>query len=463
MRDMQRMTCAGRLPPSAGRAGKLTRRSTLALPGLLALPAVATGIPDRPLFGTELSVLENGLTVARIPRPDSPVAVQMLWVKAGGTQDPEGRSGTAHFLEHMMFKGTPTLRAGGFSRAIARMGGTDNAFTTLDVTTYHQEVAASDLATAMRMEADRFVNALIPADQVGPEHEVVLEERRQRTDVSPRARFREALTAALWGSHPRGRPVIGSRDDIRAIGREDLVAFHLARYAPGNCVLVVQGGPEETPALITEIWGGVAGRAFVPRQEPPPPAAPAMPRLERREAGISEPSFSRAWIAPSLTTGETRHALPLDVLTGVLGGGPGGRLHRTLIAPGLATSAFAYYDSESAGGSEFVIIASPNRDVEPARLEAAVDALLDELIERGPGEEEVARAIRQATSGALLALDSAQGAARAVGGTLSAGLPLDMAEFWPRKFAAVTTPQVHEAARVVLGSGPVITGWLLPA
>ena len=441
---------------------RLTRRGTLALPGLLALPAAAR-IPDRPLFGTELSTLPNGLTVARIPRPDSPVAVHMIWVKAGGTQDAEHRSGTAHFLEHMMFKGTPTLRAGGFSRAIARMGGADNAFTTLDVTAYHQEVGADDLETTMRMEADRFVHALIPADQIGPEREVVLEERRQRTDVSPRARFREALTAALWGDHPRGRPVIGWPDDIRAITRDDLAAFHVGRYAPGNAVLVVQGGPEETPALIAEIWGAVPSRAFVPRREPPPPAAPTAPRLEKREAGVAEPSFSRAWIAPSLTTGETRHALPLEVLTGVLGGGPGGRLHRTLVAPGLATSAFAVYDSESAGAGEFVIIAAPRRDVEPGKLEAAIDALLADLLDNGPAEEEVARAIRQATSGALLALDSAQGAARSVGSVLSAGLPLDMAEFWPRELAAVTTPLVHEAARAVLGRGPAITGWLLPA
>lgn len=443
-------------------APRLTRRSTLALPALLALPAVAR-VPDRPLFGTELATLDNGLTVARIPRPDSRVAVQMIWIKAGGTQDAKGRSGTAHFLEHMMFKGTPTLRGGAFSRAIARMGGADNAFTTLDVTSYFQEVAADDLATAMRMEADRFANALIPADQVAPEREVVLEERRQRADVDPRARFREALTAALWGSHPRGRPVIGWADDIRAIDREDLVAFHAGRYAPGNAVLVLQGGPEETPALVAEVWGTLSARTFVPRHEPPPPVAPATPRLERREAGVAEPWFSRAWIAPSLTTGETRHALPLEVLAGVLGGGPAGRLHRTLVEPGLATSAWAWYDSESAGASEFVLGVAPRGDVEPGRVEAAVDALLVDLADRGPDEDEVARIIRQATAGALLALDSAQGAARVVGGTLAAGLPLELAEFWPRRLAAITAPQVRDAASAVLGAAPAVTGWLLPA
>jgi len=444
---------------------RLPRRTAIAMPALLALPRplAAAAAQDRPLFGTELSTLPNGLTVARIPRPDSPVAVHMIWVKAGSIQDPEKRSGTAHFLEHMMFKGTPTLPAGGFSRAIARMGGADNAFTSQDVTAYHQEIAAEDLARAMRMEADRFVHALIPDDEIAPEREVVIEERRQRTDNSPRSRFREALTAALWGDHPRGGPVIGWPDDIRAITRDDLAGFHLARYAPGNAVLVVQGGPEETPELIAEIWGSVPSRAFVARSEPPPPAAATLPRLERRERGIGDPAFIRAWIAPSLTTGDTQHALPLEILTGVFGGGPAGRLHRALIEPGLATAAYARYDSESAGASEFSLLAAPRSDVEPGRLEAAIDALLGELIEHGPTEAEVARAIRQATSGALLSLDSAQGAARVVGSTLATGLSLDMAEFWPKHVAAVTAPQVHVAAQAVLGRGPSLTGWLLPA
>lgn len=442
---------------------RLSRRSSLAIPALLALPRHATSDQERPLFGTALHTLPNGLTVARIPRPDSPVAVQMLWVKAGGTQDPAGRSGTAHFLEHMMFKGTPTLPSGGFSRAIARIGGADNAFTSADVTAYFQEVASEDLARIMRMEADRFVHALIPADQVAPERDVVFEERRQRTDNSPRSRFREALSAALWGDHPRGRPIIGWPDDLRAITRDDLAGFHLARYAPGNAVLVIQGGPAETPALIEEIWGAVPARAFVARSEPPPPTAASEPRLERRERGIGDPSFSRVWIGPSLTTGETRHALPLEILTGVLGGGPGGRLHRTLIEPGHASSAFAFYDSDSAGAAEFFLGASPRHGVEPGRLEAEIDAMLTDLIDNGPTEAETARAIRQTTAGALLALDSAQGPARVVGSVLANGLPLDFAEYWPRHVAAVTTAQVHEAARAILGRAPSITGWLLPA
>ncbi len=451
-------------------ANRLSRRAALILPAAAAF-VYAAGLPRgaraaaeqrRKLFNAQVSRLPNGLTLAHIPRTASPAAVQMLWVKAGGLMDRPGRGGTAHFLEHMFFKGTPTVPSGEFSRRITRMGGSDNAFTTLDVTAYHEEVAADDLSKVMAMDADRFAHALLPQNELEQERLVILEERRMRTESSPRARFREAMSTALWGSHPRGRPVIGSVADINAITRADLVAFHTAHYAPGNAVVVVLGG-ENVRKHAEDFYGVIPARAFTARSEPPPPTSVAEARIEKKEAGLSDPMLSRVWIAPGLNTAGREHVMPLNVLNGILDSGPGGRLHRALISSGLATNVWAAYDDQSAGWSEFAIGATPRPGVEAAQLEGALAALLTDLIDNGPTEEETARAIRQATAGALLALDSAQGAAQIVGSYLAADLPLDIVEYWPDSVAAVTRDAVHAALRDVLGKAPNVTGWVIPA
>ncbi len=451
----------------------LTRRTALILPAAAAVmyaagdpahaqPPPAPAPARRKLFNAQVSKLPNGLTLAHIPRPGSPVAVQMLWVKAGGLMDRAGRGGTAHFIEHMMFKGTPTVPSGEFSRRVSRLGGSDNAFTSLDVTAYHEEVAADDLATVMRMDADRFVHALLPQAELNSERRVILEERRMRTESSPRARFRETLSTALWGSHLRGRPVIGSAEDINAITRSDLAAFQAAHYAPGNAVLVVLGGADVRKRA-EEIYGPIPARSFTARTEAAAPTSVTEARIEKKEAGLSDPMLSRVWIAPGLNTAGRQHVMPLNVLNGILDSGPGGRLHRTLVASGLANNVWAAYDDQTSGWSEFAIGATPRPGVEPAKLESALQGLLSDLIDNGPTEEETARAIRQATAGALLALDSVQGAAQIVGSYLAADLPLDIVEYWPESVGAVTRDAVHAALRDVLGKAPNVTGWVMPA
>ena len=175
-----------------------------------------------------------------------PVVAHYLFYGAGGGEDPPGRSGVAHFLEHMMFKGSRNVAPGALSLAVAREGGQDNAFTSRDVTAYYQHVEASRLPLVMRMESDRFAAPLIPADTLEPERDVILEERRLRTDSNPRARFWEAFEAGLWGpQHWHGRPIIGWEPEIRAITRDDLLDFYRDRYAPANAVLVVAGDARE--------------------------------------------------------------------------------------------------------------------------------------------------------------------------------------------------------------------------
>ncbi len=441
--------------------------ASLALPASPALASAPAAPPARPLFGAVEWQLANGLRVVLAENRRAPVAAHYLYVAAGAGEDPHGRSGLAHFLEHMMFKGSPNVPSGAFSRTVAREGGQDNAFTSRDVTAYFQIVEASRLPLMMRMEADRLAAAAIPEGEVEPERGVVLEERRQRVDASPRGRFREAFDAAMWGAqHWRGRPLIGWENEIRAISRADMAAFHAGEYAPGNCVLVVAGDVREADLRrwAEEFYGAVPARRVTGRDRAPPPATAPEARIERHDPTVREASFTHAFAAPSATWGDKALAEPLEVVAHLLGGGPGSRLHRALVESGLAVGAGAGYDGEVSGVGSFGVFATPRPGVTPERIEAAVRDTIARLLDEGASEAERARAVRQKTAGALLALDGLGAAPRMIGGALSIGLPLEAVEHWPQRMQAVTLDEVNRAARSVLGTPGVNTvGWLLPA
>mgnify|MGYP002716468576 CR=1 FL=1 len=463
----------------------VTRRTTIrtaaALPAALAVPAPAAlanpavqsaspdrsaeKLADRPLFGATTWTLANGLRVVHVESRRVPVVAHYLFYGAGGGEDPPGRSGVAHFLEHMMFKGSRNVAPGELSLAVAREGGQDNAFTSRDVTAYFQHVETSRLPLVMRMEADRFAAPLIPADTLEPERDVILEERRLRTDSNPRARFWESFEAALWGpQHWHGRPIIGWEPEIRAITRGDLETFYRDRYAPANAVLVVAGDAREAEVrrLAEELYGQVPARPHKGRDRGPPPAAPVEPRITRRDPAVREASFMRSAVAPSLTWGDRDRAWALEVVAHLLGGGQGSRMHKALVETGLATGAGCSFDAEAAGAASFTLSATLRPGVAPERLEAAVDETVSRLLQDGPTEEERARSVRQITAGALLTLDGFGNAPRMLGGALSIGLPIETVEFWPRSLREVTLARTAEAARAVLGGAPSTTGWLVP-
>jgi zinc protease len=451
----------------------LTRRAALqaaaaaAAAGAIAPVAMARPQAERPLFGAELRTLPNGLRVAFVESRRAPVVAQYAYVSAGGAEDPAGRSGVAHFLEHMLFKGSPRVPSGEFSRRVAREGGQDNAFTSRDVTAYFQHVEAGRFDLIAMMEADRFAGALIPESELEPERRVILEERSQRTGSSPRALFYESFQAAMWGpQHWGGRPIIGWEDEIRAITHADLMDFFRARYAAGNAVLVVAGAlaREAFWRIVDSEWGALPAGPAVPRNRAPAPAEAPTPRYIRNDARLrGEASFVRSWFAPSANAGEARHGDPLEVLRHILGGGTGSRLHRALVESGLAVAAGASYDSDVASWTDFDLTVTPRRDVPLARVEEAATSVVKRLLdEGGPTEAEVARSVRQMTAGALLALDGLGAAPRMIGNALAIGLPIESVEYWPQRLRAVTRDQVAEAAVAVLGRSGGASGWLLP-
>jgi zinc protease len=445
---------------------ELDRRSLIAgLPAaaMLASAPVLARPAGTPVFGAETFTLANGLTAAVIPMRRAPVVAHMVWYRVGAADEPSGLSGMAHFLEHMMFKGTTTLGPGEFSRRVAREGGRDNAFTGHDFTGYFQHLAADRLELVMRMEADRMANLVIEPQETESERLVILEERRQVIDTVPTRRFRERLATLLYLNHPYGRPVIGWEHEIRAIPRAALLAFHDRFYGPGNAILVVQGdvSTEQVRRLAEATYGRVPASPRVERLRPQEPPPEGERRLALPDPRVREPQMARLYLAPTARA-EPDQADALQVLAHILGSGPTSRLWRALVDRGLAASASASYGGDAVDPTEFGLYANPRPGVEPARVEAAIGEVIATLLDTGVTEEEVARATRQMTAGAAFARDSLMGGARTIGATLAVDLPLEHVEQWPARIAAVTPERVVAAARAVLLRDAAVTGWLMP-
>ena len=418
------------------------------------------------MFNPETFTLDNGMQVVVITNRRAPVVTHHVWYRIGSSDSPPGKSGLPHFHEHLMFKATEELASGEFSKEVARNGGNDNAFTGPDYTGYFQTIARDRLELVMKMEADRMTNLVLAEDEVLRERDVVLEERSQRVDNNPSARFAEQMNAAQFLHHPYGMPVIGWRHEIEAYTREDSLDFYKTWYAPNNAVLLVAGDIDaaELKPLAEQYYGAIPARDVPERvrvQEPPQSAART---VTLKDARVRQPSWLRSYLAPSFNAGDTRHAYPLVVLADILGGTSTSRLYRSLVIDRqIATSAGSYYRGSALDLSTFRIYASPRPGVEMDELEAAIDAELARLADEPITEEEVARSTRRLVAEAVYAQDSMSGAVRSFGIALSTGRTVEDVEAWPERIAAVTAEDIRAAAQAVLAPERSVTGRLLPA
>jgi zinc protease len=421
-------------------------------------PATAGNLMIAP--NLESFTLDNGLQVVVIPDRRAPVVTHMIWYKVGSADEPEGQSGVAHFLEHLMFKGTHDHPNGEFSKMVADRGGQENAFTSTDYTAYFQKVAKQHLPLMMKLEADRMENLVLSDEVVTPERDVVLEERRMRVDSEPGSRLQEALNSITFVNHPYGSPVIGWQSEIEALNKEAAIAFYDRFYTPNNAVVVIAGDVDVDAVrkLAQETYGKVARRA-----EPGERLRPAEPPLagERRIA-VSDPrvrqeSLSQIWIVPSQTTGEGRTPEALDILSYILGEGPSSRLHKALVLDQeAALSAGAYYQGSALDNGRFGLYAVPRPGYTLEDMERLIAAELQKLLETGVTEEEVERARNSMVASAIYAQDSQSGLARLFGGALTTGQTIENVQTWPSQVQAVTPEDVLDAARTYLAGLPVV-------
>jgi zinc protease len=438
------------------------RIAALTLIGWLA--AAAPGAAK--VFGPTSFKLANGLEVVVITNMRAPIVTQMVWYHVGAADEPRGKSGIAHYLEHLMFKGTDQVKPGEFSRVIAQNGGRDNAFTTHDYTGYYQNVASDRLALVMRLEADRMANLRLTEAVARPELDVVLEERRMRTDNDPSAKLYEQAEAALFIHHPYGTPVIGWEPEIRALDYQDALAFYRTWYAPNNATLVIAGAvtADEVKPLAEQYYGPIPARPVPARVRVTEPEHVAAARLEMTSDRVRQPSWSRRYQAPSHHAGDTQFAYPLEVLAEILGGGETSRLNRALVVDQkVAASAGADYDVTALDLGTFSIFASPPPGGEITALERAVEAEVRRVCDTGVTEDELARAKLRLQATTVYALDSLTTGARTIGAALATGSTVDDVEAWPDRIGAVTAEQVRDAARAVLKDDTAVTSLLKPA
>lgn len=423
------------------------------------------GVVAKGVFFPESFTLANGLQVVVVTNRRVPVVTHMVWYKVGAADEAYGSSGIAHFLEHLMFKGTDTVEPGEFSRLVARHGGQDNAFTTWDYTGYYQTVASDRLEMVMRLEADRMAHLKLTDAVVTPERDVVLEERRQRTGNDPRDRLGEQVSATLFVHHPYGTPVIGWESEIRKLDRETALAFYRQWYAPNNAVLVVGGDIDaaQLRPLAERYYGVLPARPVPSRRRVDEPVLDTERRVVLRDAEVRQPSLARNYIAPSYRRGATEHAYPLQVLAEVMSGGADSRLYRSLVMERrLATSAWLSYSASALDYGTLSVGVSPMPGVDLAQAEAALDAEIRTLLTGGVTADEVETAKKRMLAQAAYSRDSLTAPAWTFGVALATGRTVDDVESWPQRIAAVTPDQVTAAARAVLSRKDPVVGVLLP-
>ncbi len=409
--------------------------------------------------------LDNGMEVVVIPDHRAPVVTHMVWYRVGSADEPRGKSGIAHFLEHLMFKGTESIPPGEFSKIVARNGGRDNAFTSFDYTAYFQRVAADRLPLVMEMEADRMTNLVLVDDVVLPERSVILEERRQRTDNEPLSLLAERVSAALYVHHPYGIPIIGWKHEIEQLDREDALAFYKQHYAPNNAILVVAGditGDELRP-LAEKYYGVIERQEVDGRNRVTDPPIITSQRVILKDARAKQARVTQQIIVPSYTTAEDGEAEALEVLSQVLGGGSTSRMYQeVVVTQKLAASAGTWYQGEAVNDGKFGVFAVPRAGVDIADVEEALIQSVNKFLEDGITEEELERAKNTLVADAIYARDSQQAMAYSIGAAITTGLTVEDFLAWPDRISAVTAEQVNAAAHKYLVRDRAVTGILLP-
>ena len=411
--------------------------------------------------------LENGMQVVVIEDHRSPAVTHMVLYRVGAADEPPGKSGIAHFVEHMMFRGTENYGPGEIDRIVESVGGVQNAFTTPDNTGYYQRVAAEHLETVMELESDRMDGLLVTAEDVATERNVVLEERNERTDSNPDAQFAEQRRAALYLNHPYGIPTIGWRHEIEALGLDDILEFYRRHYAPNNAILVVAGDaePEEVLRLAKKHYGAHEASAEefsrARRQEPPHRSARRMSMSDPR---VAQPYLVRSYLAPERDPGDQEAAAALTILAEMLGGGG----INSIFSQELELQAEkAIYTSASYGGgsiddASFVLFALPKDGVPLEELEAEMDRVIADFLENEVDEEHLARIKAQLRAAWIYGLDDVQGLGFEYGKALANGLSIKDVEEWPAVLAAVTADDIIEAATAVFNLDNSVTGWMMP-
>ncbi len=438
---------------------------TLALSvGLLAFST--TALAKSPgVFNPKTFTLANGLQVVVISNHRAPVVTQMVWYRAGSKDDPIGKSGIAHFLEHLMFKGTPDVPAGRFVEIISRNGGQQNAFTTRDYTVYFQEVVSDKIETIIELEAGRMSDLAFLPDLVETERAVIIEERRMRIDNKPQAILLEAANAAFFWHHPYGRPIIGWEHEMKTLNRDDAIKFYKTWYVPNNATLVFAGDVtvDKVKPLVEKYYGTIPRRQLPERQLVDEPThRNVAQRIALSSQLVDHPNILFVYPAPNIRD-NIKEVHAISVLTYILGEGATSKLYRSLIQQQkIAASINIGYDPGYFGPASFTLHSQPTPGNSIKALELAIKKELQTLLKQGVTRKEVENAKRRIIAGIAYVKDGSFGGAEDFGKVFSTNRKIDDIELWPEHIKAVTAEQVNTALKKIFSAKEHLTALLLP-
>jgi zinc protease len=429
----------------------------------------AATLPKAPLIGPAVTsfTLGNGLQVVVIPDHRAPVVTHMVWYKIGAADEPKGKSGIAHYLEHLMFKGTKENPAGTFSAKVAAIGGQENAFTSSDYTAYYQRVAKQHLGLMMSLEADRMQNLVLSEATARPELQVILEERSMRVDSDPSALLGEALDASLYLNHPYRIPVIGWRREMETLTYQDAIDFYNRHYSPENAILIVAGDVDEASvrSLADATYGKVPRRQNAdvgPRVRPLEPEPNAVRSVTYRDERVSQSTFRRGYVVPSARTATGKESEALEVLAEIIGPSTTSRMYRSVVlGQQLATSAGAWYEADSYDANKFLLYATPRDGVTLDQLQTAMEKVVAEVAKSGPTDAELTRAKHKIVAQAINAQDNQATLARIFGEALATGSTVERVQTWPSRIYAVTAEDVKAVAEKYFTDERGVSGFLV--
>lgn len=409
--------------------------------------------------------LANGLRVIVQEDRRAPTVVHMVWYRAGSMDEVDGTSGVAHVLEHMMFKGTKTLKQGEFNKRVAAAGGRDNAFTSLDYTAYFQQVPSARLGEMMSLEADRMANLVLDAKEFEQEIRVVMEERRLRTEDNPQAQVHEKQMAAAFQAHPYRRPIIGWMNDLENMTAADARDWYRRWYAPNNAYVIVIGDVDKDAVfrLAERHYGRIPSRALPGRKPQLEPAQVGIKRLVVK-APAKLPYLSMVWKVPALRDlNKEREPYALEVLAAVLDGHEGARFARNLVrGTRVAVSAGAGYDATVRGEALFSVAGTPAEGRTVNDLEAALRAEIARVADEGVSAGELERVKTQTIAAQVYKRDSMMAQALEIGRLEAAGIRWRDIDTLLDRIRSVTAEEVQAVARKYFGDATLTVAVLDP-
>lgn len=417
------------------------------------------------LYNPQTFTLPNGLQVVVIENHRAPVVTQMIWYRVGSADDPWGKSGLAHYLEHMMFKGPKGSASAILSREVEDLGGSNNAATSYNFTYYYETVASQYLENIMRLESARMKELRIVESEAVNEIQVILEERRMRTDNSPIGRFIEFFHSQFFRNNPRRLPPIGWEHEIKGLTSSDVKAFHERWYAPGNAILFLAGDVtfEEAKRLAKKYYGPLKARPVAKRnrlKEPPYPQGTA--RFDLMMPDVKVPYLIKAFPAPSLFSEDGKYAYSSDVLSNFLGKIPTGFIHKELVEKKkVATFTQVYYPGGALKGSYLMILCQPTPGTSLEALEKELSETLLSFKNKAINEENLEKIKTQMLAKLVYSQDSAL-SGREIAEGLTLGRNLEDLDNWDKRISDITIQDIKELYDKIISSPYKVVSTILP-